>query len=478
MDDPASLFFILLFADATTAVAENPDLLWTSLNLLLVVILVASNGFFVAAEFAMVGVRKTRIEMKAAEGDAASVRLLGMLNDLNAYISATQLGITLSSLGLGWVGEPAVARLIEPLMAYIGQITGFAFLSGGAVLHTISFAIAFSTITFLHIVFGELAPKTAALEIAEKVSYAVARPLLLFYRIFYYPIRLLDWAGTRTARLFGLKGSSEHGSSYTEEEIRQLINVSQKSGHLNLEEKRLIDQVFEFSETTVKEAMVPRTAIVAIPATSTLEQIARAFRQNGYSRLPVYRESLDDIAGVIHSKDVMSYLLRPKAFRLERIMQKPVYVVDNARLEDVLRQMQKEKFHFGFVVDEHGGIEGIITLEDLLEEIVGEISDEHDEEVNEQVVAGPNGVYFIDGGTAVRDINRRLGLHLPVSESYTTIAGFLLAESGRILSEGETIPYNGHIFTAEKVVKRRILKVRMAEAANDESHEHILKTEI
>jgi len=478
MDDPASLFFILFSADATTAVAETPDIFWTSLNLLLVVVLVASNGFFVASEFALVGTRKSRIETKAAEGDPASIRLLDMLNDLNAYISATQLGITLSSLGLGWVGEPAVATLLEPLLAYIGQITGAEFLSGGAVLHSISFVIAFSTITFLHIVFGELAPKTAALEIAEKVSYFVARPLQLFYKVFYYPIRVLDWSGTHTARLFGLEGGGEHGASYTEDEIRQLINVSQKSGHLNAEEKRLIDQVFEFSETTVKEAMVPRTAIVAIPATSTLEEIARAFRQNGYSRLPIYRDSLDDIAGVIHSKDVMSYLLRPKAFRLERIMQKPVYVVDNARLEDVLRQMQKEKFHFGFVVDEHGGIEGIITLEDLLEEIVGEISDEHDEEVNEQVIAGPNGVYFIDGGTAVRDINRRLGLHLPVSESYTTLAGFLLAESGRILSEGETIPYNGHIFTAEKVVKRRILKVRMTEAAKDENKEPILDTEI
>lgn len=470
MDDPASLFHILLFAEAGNAVVETPDLFWTSLNLLLVVLLVASNGFFVAAEFALVGVRRSLIETKAEEGDPASIRLLAMLHDLNAYISATQLGITLSSLGLGWVGEPAVARLLEPLLAYIAQVTGAEFLAGGPVVHTISFAVAFSTITFLHIVFGELAPKTAALEIAERVSYFVAVPLQLFYKTFYYPIRLLDWAGTRTARLFGLEGGGEHGTSYSEDEIRRLISVSQKSGILKEEEHRLLDQVFEFSDTTVKEAMVPRTAIVAIPVTCTLEEIARAFRQNGYSRLPVYRESLDDIAGVIHSKDVMSYLLRPKAFRLERILQKPMYVVDNARLEDVLRQMQKEKFHFGFVVDEHGGIEGIITLEDLLEEIVGEISDEHDEEVNEQVVETAEGEYMIDGGTAVRDINRRLGLNLPVSESYTTIAGFLLAESGRILSEGETITYNGHIFTAEKVVKRRILKVRMAEN-REEPHE-------
>src|SRR5690606_5768747 len=318
MDDPASLFPILLFAEASTAIAETPDLFSTILNLLLVVLLVASNGFFVAAEFALVGVRRSMIETKAEEGDPASIRLLGMLNDLNAYISATQLGITLSSLGLGWAGEPAVARFFELLVALLGQVTGAEFHCGCPFVHTISFVIAFSTITFLHIVFGELAPKTAALEIAERVSYLVAVPLQLFYKVFYYPIRLLDWAGTRTARLFGLEGGGEHGASYTEEEIRRLINVSQKSGHLKVEEQRLLDQVFEFSDTTVKEAMVPRTAIVAIPATCTLEEIARAFRQNGYSRLPVYRESLDDIAGVIHSKDVMSYLLRPKAFRLER----------------------------------------------------------------------------------------------------------------------------------------------------------------
>jgi CBS domain containing-hemolysin-like protein len=189
--------------------------------------------------------------------------------------------------------------------------------------------------------------------------------------------------------------------------------------------------------------------------------MAKAFRQNGYSRLPVYSDSLDNIAGVIHSKDVMSYLLRPKTFRLDKIIRKPNYVVDTAKLEDVLRQMQTEKFHFGFVVDEHGGIEGIITLEDLLEEIVGDISDEHDEEVNEQINEQPDGSFVLDGGVAVRDVNRRLGLNLPVSEAYTTIAGFLMSESGDILNEGETVPYNGHVFKIEKVDKRRILRVRM-----------------
>lgn len=464
MVDPFSpaLFFL---AAETAAVPESPTLLSAAIKIGLVIILVLANGFFVAAEFALVGVRKSRIETLAADGEKKAIRLLAMLNNLNAYISATQLGITLSSLGLGWIGEPAVASLLDPVLAWVGEVTGFAFLSSGPVLHTISFAIAFSIITFLHIVFGELAPKTAALELAEKVSYFVALPLQIFYKIFNYPIRLLDWAGTKTVRLFGLHPSGEHGSSYTEDEIRQLVNASQRTGHLNEEERRLINKVFEFSETTVKEAMIPRTEIVAIPATCTLDELAAAFHQHGYSRLPVYRGSLDDMAGVVHSKDVMSSLVRPKSFRLDRILQKPVYVVDTARLEDVLRQMQREKFHFGFVVDEHGGVEGIITLEDLLEEIVGEISDEHDEEVNEQIHEQPDGTYILDGGLAVRDLNRRLELSLPVSEGYTTVAGFLMSQAGTILTEGDTVPFNGHFFKIEKAAKRRILKVRMEKAS-------------
>lgn len=464
MDDPASLFSLFLFADPTIA-AEPPTVASVLLKLVFVVALVLANGFFVASEFALVAVRKSRIETMAASGNAAAVRLLAMLNNLNGYISATQLGITLSSLGLGWIGEPAVAAVLEPLLIRLGEFTGAGFLSAGPVLHTISFAVAFSFITFMHIVFGELAPKTAALELSERVSYAVAVPLQLFFRIFYYPIRVLDWAGVRTVRLFGLHPSHEHGSIYTEDEIRSLITLSGQSGHLNAEEQRLIHKVFEFSETTVKEAMIPRTEIVAVPETATLDEIAGVFSESGFSRLPVYRDSLDEIGGFIHSKDLVPFLSRPKSFSLESVIHKPSYVVDTAHLEDVLRQMQNEKFHFGFVVDEHGGVEGIITLEDLLEEIVGDISDEHDVEVDEQIGEQPDGSYILDGGLAVRDLNRRLEMNLPVSEGYTTIAGFLMSEAGQVLEAGSTVSYNGHVFTVEKVDKRRIKQVRMQEQA-------------
>ena len=459
--DSSGSSLLMVFSEAAK-LGEMPGFVNAALNILIVIVLVLANGFFVASEFALVAVRKSRIEALANEGSAAAQRLLGCLNNLNAYISATQLGITLFSLGLGWVGEPAIASMLEPLLFKLGEVTGWAFLASPRVLNTISFIVGFSIITFLHIAFGELAPKTMALELSERVALAVALPLQIFYKIFSYPIRALDWTGTKIVRVFGLRPSHEHGSIYTEDEIRQLIRVSQESGHLNEEEETLINKVFEFSDTTVKEAMIPRTEIVAVPYNSTLEDIAKAFRQHGYSRLPVYGESLDDIKGVLHSKDVMQYfLLKSRLFKIDKVVKPPFYVVDTAKLEEVLRQMQKGKSHFGFVVDEHGGVEGIITLEDLLEEIVGDISDEHDEEVSEQIHPQEDGSFLLDGNLVVRDLNRRLSLNFPVSEGYTTVAGFLMSEAGKILVAGDSVRFNGHIFEVEEVDKRRILKVRL-----------------
>ncbi|MBA2620897.1 MAG: HlyC/CorC family transporter [Acidobacteria bacterium] len=459
MDVPADIFLFLLFLQeesAHTAAAIAPSLTEVLIKIFFVFVIVALNGFFVAAEFSLVSVRKTRIEARAEEGSGNAKAALRLLNNPTLFISAVQLGVTLASLALGWLGEPTIAHFLEPIADRL--FTGETALY---IAHTFAIIIAFSIITFLHVTFGELIPKMFALEKAETFALVAARPLELFAKIFSPILWILNLVGGAVGKLLGLKSTLEHASVYTEEEIRQLVNLSQESGHLNKEERRLIHQIFEFSDTTVKEAMIPRREIVGIQATSTLADIAHAFEQHGYSRMPVYRGSLDDIAGVIHGKDVMGYLLRQQDFRLEKVLQKPIYIVDTARLEDVLRQMQKAKTHFGFVVDEHGGVEGIITLEDLLEEIVGDISDEHDEEVNEQIREVKPDVYMLDGALAVRDLNRRLDLNLPVSEGYTTIAGFLMNESGQILSEGESVPFNGHVFKIEKVDKRRILKVRM-----------------
>jgi CBS domain containing-hemolysin-like protein len=449
--------YLLLALETEAVVSTSGTVL--ALKLLAVLFLVVANGFFVAAEFAFVGVRRSRIEALAATGDAAAKRLLGLLKNLNAYLSASQLGITLASLALGWIGEPTIARLLEQPFSGMSD----------AWRHGLAFVIAFSIITSLHIVIGEQAPKLLGLELAERIALLVALPMKAFYWVFHWPIRALDWASVRIVQLFGLKASLEHASSYTEAEIRQLIDTSRDSGHLRAEERRLIHRVFEFSDTLVREAMVPRTEMAAIPADCSLEQMTRAFEKYRYSRLPIYRESLDDVIGFIHSKDVMPYLLQPEKFRLQNVLQPPLYVVDTARLDDVLRQMQKAKAHFGFVVDEHGGLEGIITLEDLLEEIVGEISDEHDEEVNEQITPAGDNTYLLAGGLAVRDLNRRLKLSLPESENYTTLAGFLMTEAGHVLNSNEIIDYNGIRFEIDRVERRRVMSVRLRMPESSES---------
>jgi CBS domain containing-hemolysin-like protein len=449
MDELPSNWLGLLFAEGDQALSHSAGTI--VLKLVAVLLLVGANGFFVAAEFALVGVRASRIETLAASGNRAAKRVMVLLKNLNAYLSACQLGITLASLALGWIGEPAIARLLEAPLAGLSD----------PLRHGFAFAIAYSIITSLHIVLGEQAPKLMGLAAAERTALLVALPIQVFYRIFSLPIRALDWASVRTVKLLGIKATSEDASTYTEEELRRLVDKSRESGHLRAEERRLIHRVFEFSDTLVREAMVPRTEMAAIPDTCSLEQITKAFDQHRYSRLPVYHESFDDVCGIIHSKDVMPYLLHPETFKLKDVLQPPLYVVDTARLEHVLRQLQKAKMHFGFVVDEHGGLEGIITLEDLLEEIVGEISDEHDEEVNEQITEVDKSTYVLAGGLAVRDLNRRLELSVPESEAYTTVGGFLMTQAGHVLKPGEVVQHNGLSFKVERVEKRRVMRVKL-----------------
>jgi magnesium and cobalt exporter, CNNM family len=435
--------------------------MFEALKILIVVFLVLANGFFVASEFALVGVRRSRIAALAEAGQGRAKLLLGLVDNLNAYISATQLGITLASLALGWIGEPAVAHLLEiPLRGRVSD----------TVLHTIAFTVAFSIITFLHIVLGELAPKTIALERAEKTALAIAVPMQIFYKVFYYPIRLLDWAGTRTVRLLGLHPSSQHASIYTQNELRQLVDISRRSGHLQKDEQELINGVFEFSSAEVREAMVPRTGVHAIPVTATLEDCKTAFRRLGYSRLPVYRERLDNVLGILFRRDLEPYLeeLRPTGFQLESMLHAPKFIPATARLGTALKQMQLTREHLSVVVDEHGGMEGIITLEDLLEEIVGEIADEFDEEVRSQISRESDGSCLLSGMLTVRDANRQLDLQLPEDGGYTTLAGFLLAQAGRLLKEGETVKYDNLRFKIVRLDNRRIRSVRFTRTEQGE----------
>ena len=426
----------------------------TAFYILLVILLVLANGFFVAAEFALVGVRRSRVEMLAASGNTRARRLLTLVKNLNAYISATQLGITMASLALGWIGEPVFAHLLEaPLKGLVSEVT----------LHTISFAVAFSIITFLHIVLGELAPKTLALERAESVALAISWPLQAFYTVFRWPVRLLDWSGTRVVRWFGLHPSTEHTSAYTEGELRRLIDISRQSGYLESEEQQLIQKVFDFSDAEVKEAMVPRPQVTALPVAASLHEVREIFLETGYSRLPVYGKNLDDIIGVLFRKDVDMGRITDETFELRTLVRPPVFVPVSSSLGDALRRMQASRVHFAFVVDEHGGTEGILTLEDLLEEIVGDIADEFDEEAREQIKKDGE-TYILDGMLAVRDANKHFGLGLVEDGRYTTIAGFLLAQAGRLLRPGDRIENEAGVFSVERVEDRRITRVRFRPA--------------
>lgn len=429
------------------------------LYLFLVFLLVAANGFFVAAEFSLVSVRRSRIVSLAESGHVRAAVLLGLLDNLNSYISATQLGITMASLALGWIGEPALSRLLEaPLQGLVSN----------AVRHTIAFTSAFTIITFLHIVLGELAPKTLALDRAERVALAIAWPMRLFHTIFSWPIRMLDFAGRSAVRMIGLQSSPDHASVYTVDELRQIINISHSSGTLEADEQQLLHRVFEFSDSEVQDVMIPRNAVAALPVTASFDETLSLFNARGFSRIPVYEEELDNIIGIVVRRDLEPFLSHPEIadFDLALLIHPPRFIPANAQLSTALKQMQSSRIHMLFVVDEYGGFEGIVTLEDLLEEIVGAIDDEYDDISPEQCIKDSNG-YLLDGMLTMREVNHRLNLSLPEDAPYSTIAGFLLAQSGRLLQQGESILFQDSRFTVESVENKRIRRVRVTTGGSE-----------
>lgn len=420
------------------------------IKILAVLFLVVANGFFVAVEFALVSVRRSRIETLAARGKNSAHAVLHALDHLDTMLSACQFGITLASLALGAVGESTLAHLIEPVIQRMVSAPASSLIS-----HSIAVAIALAIITYLHLVLGEYAPKAMAIEKAEVISLATARSMQLFYRTFKPFIWLINYSGIKLLKTFGINFRPGHHTVYTDEELRHLIT----SGNFETEERELIHNVFEFSDLTAREVMIPRTKVVTLDLNSGFVEVVNQFQLSGYSRLPVYQEKFDNIIGIVHSKDVMGYTLRPEEFDLKELLRPPVFIPDSAKLGNVLSRMQRDRIHLAIIVDEHAGVEGILTLEDLLEEIVGEIEDEHDE-AEATALGGENGL-SLDAGLSVREANRKFNLSLPESDDYTTIAGFLIAEAGRLLNQGDAVEHDGSRFTVERVASRRITQVKM-----------------
>jgi CBS domain containing-hemolysin-like protein len=432
------------------------------LRLFVVFLLVLANGFFVASEFALVGVRKTRVDTLAQAGNRRAERLGRLLGSLDSYISATQLGITLASLALGWVGEETIAHALEPALE---RVMPAAFAVAAA--ETVAIAGAFLIITFLHIVLGELAPKTLALERAEPVALAVAWPMEMFYRTFKAPIWVLNKAGNVVVRAFGLHSTGEHTAAYTGEELRRLVDLSHESGHLEEGERELLHNVFEFAAETVREVMVPRSEVVAAPSDATMARMVELLRASEFSRIPVYDGSLDAVSGVLHAREVLGAALEGREATARELARPTLFVPPNARLDAVLSRMKRSGHHLAAVVDEHGGFEGLVTLEDIVEEIVGDIRDEFDEDERDAVAREADGSYLVDAGVSVRAVNRRLDLKIPESARYTTLAGFLLAEAGAIPRQGARIVAGDTTFVVDTVRRNRIVSVRVRRGADE-----------
>ncbi len=426
------------------------------LKILLILFLLLANGFFVAVEFALVSVRRARIETLAAAGNKGAHAVIRALDHLDAMLSASQFGITLASLALGAVGESTLSGWLEPfLLAHLPVPTT------SLVAHTISISISLAVITYLHLVLGEYAPKALAIEKAEAISLATARWMEIFYRTFKPFIQFINYSGIRLLRTIGVDFRPGHLVAYSEDEIRYLINLSHQSGLLEKDEKELLHNVFEFSDLTVGEIMIPRTQVVVIEEKSTFTEVVGQFRDSGYSRLPVYCDNVDNIVGIVHSKDIMPWMLRADEFDLRRVMRRARFLPETARLAEALQQLQRSSVHLAVIVDEHGGMEGILTMEDLLEEIVGEIQDEHDEVQADSRQNGEDLVFDIDGGLAVREANRTLPLNLPESDDYTSVAGFLIKQAGRLLGVEDVVEYQGIRFTVERLHRRRITRIRV-----------------
>jgi len=427
-----------------------------TLRLLLVLALVLVNGLFVAAEFAIVTTRRTRIEAMAANGSPLARLTLRAIGDVNNYLAATQLGITMASIGLGFVGEPLLADLFEPAFE---DVLGESF--AGASAHAVAVVIAFALITGLHIVLGELAPKSLALFRPERVSLFTVPPTEAFRLVFWPVIWMLNGLANALLRPFGLR-AAEGGahSAHTAEEIGLLVSQSAMAGALEQSEADLLSGVFTFGDRRVNEVMVPRTEVVWLPRTATVRDFYRAFAENPHSRFPVSGQSQDDVAGIVGIKDVLRGVAEgalPDDSSIELAMRPAMFVPETKFVGALFFEMQRAGHQMAIVVDEYGGTAGVVTLEMLLEELVGYVSDELRRHEEEFVTVDEN-TFQIDAGMSINDANEQLDLDLPEGD-YETVAGFVLSHLGYIPAEGEQFMYNGLKIAVTKVEGRKVEEV-------------------
>ncbi len=434
---------------------DDPLLTW--LNLLMALVLVGLNAFFVAAEFALVRVRESRIVQLEQEGSARAGVVRETLRDLDSNLSVCQVGITVASLALGWVGEPAVSHLIEPVLARIG-------VASDRVVTIVSVVIGFGVITYAHLVFGEQAPKYYSIQRAERVALWISRPLNLFRLVLRPVVWVVNASTNFILRPWGIRLGKEM-EAHSEEELRIMISSSTASGVLDPEEREYLNNVFDFGDRVAREIMVPRPDIEALPSDAPLAELAEKAAFGRYTRYPVYEEELDNILGAVHVKDLFRAAGEdPKGFDIRDVVRECLVVPENKPIEQILREFQTRKLQMAIVIDEWGSVEGLITIEDVLEEIVGEIQDEFDE--GEAAIERiSEGLFAIDGRIPITEVNEHFDLDLP-HEDFDTIGGYVLGSLGRPPEAGDSVEADGATLHVKSVDGQRVSMLTLRRGEN------------
>lgn len=433
-------------------------------KIFLALFLVVLNGFFVAAEFSLVKVRKTRLAELSENGSKSAAVALDVTSRLDAYLSACQLGITLASLGLGWLGEPAISTLLEPLFA---GIVGWS----PIYTHTAALIIAFLIITFLHIVLGELVPKSLAIQRAEKTALATAGLLKFFYRGFYPAIWALNGLANSILRFWGINAANEADLAHTEEELRMLVDASQRHGHLDKMEGTLLDNVFEFSDRVAGEVMVPRQDMVCLYIQDTLDEVFETVKEYGHTRYPLCDDDKDNVIGLLHIRDLIGIKEKPEIREIAQFKRDILVVPEGAPISHLIQKMRSQRTHMAVVADEFGGTAGLVTIEDMVEELVGEIYDEFDRE-QPDVTRLNETDYEINGRLLLEDVSEMLNVELD-QEDISTIGGYIFNRLGRKPKKGDEVEFDGYVFQVAEVAGSRILKVRMIKKTASDEHKAV-----
>ncbi|PFP23155.1 hypothetical protein COJ96_24505 [Bacillus sp. AFS073361] len=430
-------------------------------NLLIIAILIAFTAFFVAYEFAIVKIRGTRIDQLVSEGNKNAVAAKKIVSNLDEYLSACQLGITVTALGLGWLGEPTVEHILHPLLSYLNMPESISSIT--------SFILAFASVTFIHVVVGELAPKTFAIQKAETVTLIFARPMMLFYKIMYPFIKALNGSARLIVGIFGLKPASEHEAAHSEEELQIIISESYKSGEINQSEYKYVNNIFEFDNRNANEIMVPRTEIVAFDISQSLNECLQIVTEENYTRYPVIDGEKDNIIGMVNMKEVFTEYIKGKNVEtsIQEYVRPVIQVIESIPIHDLLLKMQKERVHMAILMDEYGGTAGLVTVEDILEEIVGEIRDEFDADEVPEINKISENKTIVDGKVLIDEINDLFGLDLENSDM-DTIGGWILSEKMDLV-EGDKVSYDDYEFKVLEIDGYHIKSLEILKIAKQES---------